>query len=82
MPPVLNCSIFKYFRFGSFEVTRFNTVFFFQYHGSFVSYWISPALPGHIVYLAEGAPGRERKIKGYDLNLRDLKLREVPLGSV
>lgn len=45
-------------------------------------HWISPALLGHIVHLAEGAPGRERKMKGYDLNLRDLKLREVPLGSV
>lgn len=45
-------------------------------------HWISPALLGHIGYLAEGAPGRERKMKGYDLNLRDLKLREVPLGSV
>ena len=81
MPPVLNCSIFKYFRFGSFEVTRFNTVFFSNTM-ALLYHWISPALLGHIVYLAEGAPGRERKMKGYGLNLRDLKLREVPLGSV
>lgn len=62
-------------------MTRFNTVFFSNTM-ALLYHWISPALLGHIVYLAEGAPGRERKMKGYGLNLRDLKLREVPLGSV